>query len=188
MRIPSEPDIRRTLDHHRDAGGSGSQTAIQSTRGRFQGRSFAVEPDVWERLLDLLRSSNEVPLPPDQIQAADPILEKEMESRIADDLGPLGIKGLRLQQRQAWTGAGYVDLLCRDSSGGWVIIEVKRNRIDRRSFGQILSYLGWIQRNVATPSQRVRGRLVGRGLDVGIEETISLLDVVEYVPYRAWED
>jgi hypothetical protein len=160
---------------------------FSALRGRFQGRSFAVEPDIWERLLGLLRSSNEVPLLPDQMQAADPILEKVMEARIAGDLDLLGIGGLRLQGRQAWTGAGYVDLLCRDSSRGWVVIEVKRNRIDRRALGQLLSYMGWIKRNLAAPSHRIRGRLIGRGMDVGIDDAISLLADVEYISYERWE-
>jgi hypothetical protein len=163
------------------------QEGFSALRGRLQGRSFAVEPEIWTRLLELLRLSNDVPQIPDRGEASAPILEKEMQARIAADLAPLGIKGLRLEKREAWTGPGYVDVLCRDSSGGWVVIEVKRGRIDRRAVGQVLSYMGWLRLHWASPNQRIRGRLIGRGLDLGITEAISLLRDVEYVSYKGWE-
>jgi len=67
-------------------------------------------------------------------------LEKDIEHYIAQNPGLIG-KGLRLAKRQEIVGSGRLDLLFEDRQGGWVIVEVKLNRIGRDALQQIKTYI-----------------------------------------------
>jgi len=67
--------------------------------------------------------------------------------------------------RQFQTERGIIDLLARDPSGGWVVIELKRERAGDKVMGQTLRYIGWIRDNRLKPNEKVRGMIVGRQID-----------------------
>lgn len=52
-------------------------------------------------------------------------VEKHLQALLAENPATLG-PGLSLVQREYYTAIGPVDLLCRDSDGGYVAVEVKR--------------------------------------------------------------
>jgi hypothetical protein len=70
--------------------------------------------------------------------------------------------------RQYQTERGIIDLLARDTSGNWVVIELKRQRAGDKVMGQTLRYIGWVRDNKLEPRQEVRGIIVGRQIDLNL--------------------
>ena len=52
-------------------------------------------------------------------------VERDLQEALAADPSRLG-EELRLNRREWATDVGPVDLMCRDSEGGWVAVEIKR--------------------------------------------------------------
>jgi len=59
-------------------------------------------------------------------------------------------------------GGRFIDILGVDSSGGYVVIELKVSKGHEKAIGQLLRYMGWIEQNHAEPGQRVRGIIVAK--------------------------
>jgi hypothetical protein len=59
-------------------------------------------------------------------------------------------------------GGRFVDILAVDSAGGYIVIELKVSRGYDRVVGQLLRYIGWIEKHHAEPGQRVRGVIVAK--------------------------
>jgi endonuclease len=66
--------------------------------------------------------------------------------------------GLRLVDRQLSTLAGRLDLLCKDASGSYVVVELKRMQGTDQVVGQILRYMGWVREFYHT--EKVRGIII----------------------------
>lgn len=50
-----------------------------------------------------------------------------------------------------------MDLLCKDSRGQYVVVEVKAGEAEDSVFGQILRYIGWVHTNLKGGRNNVRG-------------------------------
>jgi hypothetical protein len=59
-------------------------------------------------------------------------------------------------------GGRFIDILAVDSAGGYVVIELKVSRGYDRVVGQLLRYMGWIQKHHAEQDQSVRGVIVAK--------------------------
>lgn len=68
-----------------------------------------------------------------------------------------GISGIEFP-----VGGRFVDILAVDSAGGYVVIELKVSRGYDRVVGQLLRYIGWIEKHHAESGQRVRGVIVAK--------------------------
>ncbi len=85
-------------------------------------------------------------------------------------------QGLRLYDEEGVTGvefpAGgrFIDILAVDRQGNLVVIELKVSKGYDRVLGQLLRYMGWIERHHADPGQTVRGVIV----DKAISEDLKL--------------
>ncbi len=80
-------------------------------------------------------------------------------------------------------GGRFIDILALDSSGGYVVIELKVSRGYDRVVGQLLRYIGWIQKHHAEPNQRVRGIIVAKDVTSDLRlacSTISDVLLFEY--------
>jgi len=71
-------------------------------------------------------------------------VEKHLQALLAENPGALG-EGWTLVQREYYTPIGPVDLVCRDSDGGYVAIEVKR-RGEIDGVEQLTRYLELMRR------------------------------------------
>lgn len=70
-------------------------------------------------------------------------LEKELEGWIEAD--PALLKsGLVIVGRQLSVEAGFIDLLAIDSQGRWIVIEIKRGKIERQTIAQVIDYASCI--------------------------------------------
>jgi RecB family endonuclease NucS len=71
-------------------------------------------------------------------------LEKHLEDLLASEASMLG-DALRVIDRQREIpGVGIFDLLCIDSRGRLVIVELKRDQTPRQAVAQALHYASWI--------------------------------------------
>ena len=86
--------------------------------------------------------------------------EKSLETMLANRPDLLE-SGLTLFQRQCRIPVGIIDLLFVDRERNYVVVEIKRPAADYREVvGQITTYMGWVRKNIAGPSQTVRGIIV----------------------------
>lgn len=98
--------------------------------------------------------------------------------------------GLRLYEEEGITGvefpAGgrFIDILAVDSTGDFVVIELKVSRGYDRVIGQLLRYMAWIQKNQAESGQKVRGIIVAREISEDLLLACSLMPNVELFEYE----
>ena len=63
--------------------------------------------------------------------------------------------------QQYTTDVGIIDLLAREKkSGDLVVIELKRGNTGSRVIGQVLAYIDWVELNLASKGQKVRGIVI----------------------------
>lgn len=159
-------------------------------RGNFQRRAYAIPAHIWMRLQQ-------------RIEALDPeyrnfvrcgevtratskiLLEEELEQKIVDNPGllrPLDYD-LEIRDRQViCTGhGGRIDLLCYDRKRKrYVVIELKNVRAGQNTFGQIATYMGWVDQHLAK-SRRTEGLVIARGFDNRFLTAVSTTNRVRYV-------
>lgn len=89
-----------------------------------------------------------------------------MQRYLADNLHLIE-PGLTLFQDEDISGLEYpagggrrIDILAKDQSGGFVVLELKVERGYDRVVGQLLRYVNWVRKELAAPQQRVRGIIV----------------------------
>lgn len=98
-------------------------------------------------------SPEELPTPISSVS-----LEKDLQEYLAKNPG-LVEKGLKLVEggkNYHIKGAGNIDVLCRDKSGAYVVIETKKNRASDEVVGQILRYIGALKKE----HKKVRGIII----------------------------
>ena len=90
--------------------------------------------------------------------------EKEVEDFYTERLHLLE-DGLTLvaNGRQYTTPIGIMDLLCRDTGGEYVVVEIKADEAQDSVFGQILRYIGWVHLNLPDGNNNVRGIILASG-------------------------
>src|SRR5262249_24835559 len=79
--------------------------------------------------------------------------------------------GLRLVNRQLSTPAGRLDLLCKDTEGNYVVVELKRMQGTDQVVGQILRYMGWLKETHHT--EKVRGIIIVGRKDQTLSYAVS---------------
>jgi hypothetical protein len=83
------------------------------------------------------------------------------------------------------TGVGEIDILARDhSTGDWVVIELKKGHESDRVVGQVLRYMGWIQKHKAGPGEKVRGIIITGLPDDRIKYAVSASQGIEFFTYK----
>ena len=124
-------------------------------------------------------------------------LEIDLETWIEDHPALLA-EGLRVIGRQVHVDGGFIDLLCVDIQGRWVIVELKRARLYRDAVAQAIDY-AWSIRSMSAealrdlvanttidvdpldlqyddPSERDVAIIVaGAGIDPGLERVVGFL-------------
>jgi hypothetical protein len=97
--------------------------------------------------------------------------------------------GLRLYEQDGITGveypAGgrYIDILAVDANGGYVVIELKVSKGYDRTVGQLLRYMGWIERHHADPGENVRGVVVAKDISEDLRLACAHLQDVQLFEY-----
>jgi len=98
-------------------------------------------------------SAEELPTPISSVS-----LEKDLQDYLAKNPAVLE-KGLKLVEggkNYHTKGAGNIDVLCRDKSGTYVVIETKKGRASDEVVGQLLRYIGGLKKG----GKKARGIIV----------------------------
>ncbi len=81
-------------------------------------------------------------------------------------------------------GGRFIDLLAVDSSGNYVVIELKVSKGYDRVVGQLLRYMNWIKMNQADEGQGVRGVIVAKNISEDLQLACSGLPEVALAEYE----
>ena len=84
-------------------------------------------------------------------------IERDLQLYLSNRLNDIE-EGLILVEREFKTEAGFIDILCKDKNGNYVIIETKAGRAKDAAIGQLLGYIGALK--ASGIEKEVRGILV----------------------------
>lgn len=83
------------------------------------------------------------------------------------------------------TAVGRIDLLAKHREGGqWLVVELKRNQTSDVTIGQVMRYMGWVSRHVASPGDKVQGLIIARQPD---QQLLYALDVIPNIDLKLYE-
>lgn len=92
------------------------------------------------------------------------VSERDVETLI-DSKNAIRQLGLEIIERQfSATPGNIIDLLCKDSRGDLVVVELKKNSANQ-TIGQLARYVTDIRETKATSTQRVRGLILALDVD-----------------------
>jgi endonuclease len=97
--------------------------------------------------------------------------------------------GLKLYSDEGITGVEfpvgrrYIDILAVDRDGGYVVIELKVSKGYDRVVGQLLRYMGWVEKHHAEPSQRVRGVIVAKEITEDLKLACARVQGIQLYEY-----
>lgn len=62
--------------------------------------------------------------------------------------------------QQYVTDVGIIDILAKDKKGNFVVLELKRAESKYAVVGQILNYMSWVEENLVSGKEKVRGMII----------------------------
>ena len=87
---------------------------------------------------------------------------------------------------------GKIDLLARHKTEPrWLVIELKRHQSSDDTVGQVLRYMGWVKKNLASEKDKVEGLIIAREADAKIKYALMNTINVGLMCYRVeftWKD
>jgi RecB family endonuclease NucS len=114
--------------------------------------------------------------------------ERDLQNYLVKNLA-LVEKGLRVYEEEGIAGVEFpvggrfIDILAVDSAGGYVVIELKVSRGYDRVVGQLLRYMGWIEKHLS-PDRPVRGIIVANEITPDLKLACSRLGDVRLIEYE----
>ena len=99
------------------------------------------------------------------------LLENGIEEAVKVNLSLLNLKladDKISQQFIMGIGVGRSDLICIDQNGDYVVLEIKKDSASREAIGQVMTYVGWVQENLALKGQKVLAAIVASYFDQDI--------------------
>lgn len=89
-----------------------------------------------------------------------------------------GIRGIEFD-----VGGRFVDILAVDKNQHLVVIELKVSKGYDRVVGQLLRYVGWVRKNMASDSQKVRGLIIARTISEDLKIACADIQDVQLFEY-----
>jgi endonuclease len=117
------------------------------------------------------------------------LIERDLQQYLAENLACIE-PGLRLYEEEGVRGIEFdaggrrIDILAVDRGGGLVVIELKVSKGYDRVVGQLLRYMNWVRKELAEPSQRVRGIIVCRTMSEDLRLACASIPDVELLEYK----
>ena len=78
-----------------------------------------------------------------EVEGSDISLEKQLEDWLESDISLVDADLLVIGRQVETDFRGKIDLLCMDSNGDLVVVEVKRGKLRREAVAQALDYASW---------------------------------------------
>jgi len=97
-------------------------------------------------------------------------------------------KGLALYKDDRGSGVEYpvengrIDILASNQNGEFLVVELKVSQGRNKTLGQLLYYMGWVERNLAK-GKKVRGAIVAKEITDDLKLACSMLDRVSLFEY-----
>ena len=110
-------------------------------------------------------------------------VERHLQESLRNEIAQLEI-GLSIIDGGAERGveSGFIDILAQDSSGAFVVIELKAGSAKREAVGQIAGYMGDLM--VEEADTRVRGILVAADFDKSCRSGVRAIPALALKRYR----
>ena len=141
------------------------------------------------RLWEVTTESTPAEIPREEID-----LEKRLQEWLAADIDMLDPDLLVIGREVPTAFEGKIDLLCLDSSGGLVVVELKKGRTPREVTAQVLDYASWVRdlshddilalsrrQNIAEPLSKAFAQKFGEELPDTLNESHRSLIVAEHM-------
>lgn len=74
---------------------------------------------------------------------------------------------------------GVMDFLAVDQNNDLVVIELKRESTDK-TLGQILRYMGWVNKNLCRKGQKVKGMIIAESMDNRLKYALTVASSVTF--------
>lgn len=119
-------------------------------------------------------------------------LESHLRDYLAKNIGSLNRDNSKLSLYSSEDGrdgiefqtdVGPMDLLARDEKGNFVVIELKLGRSPDATLGQILRYMGWVEKHLAK-GKEVRGIIVGGEIPKKLRYAVTQVPQVTLMEYQ----
>jgi len=81
-------------------------------------------------------------------------------------------------------GGRFIDILAVENKKDLIVIELKVSKGYDKALGQLLRYMAWIKKNLAEPSQEVKGMIVARTVSEDLRLAVSVVNDVELFEYQ----
>ena len=81
----------------------------------------------------------------EKVEGSQVRLEKRLEDWLESDISVLDQNLLVIGRQVPTSHGGYIDLLCIDSDGALVAVELKQRRTSREVVAQVLDYASWVK-------------------------------------------
>lgn len=78
-----------------------------------------------------------------EVEGSDISLEKQLEDWLESDISLVDADLLVIGRQVETDFRGKIDLLCMDSNGDLVVVEIKRGKLRREAVAQALDYASW---------------------------------------------
>ncbi len=118
-------------------------------------------------------------------------LEKYLEEFIVSNFDAIFKGNLKIYKdaeghdgQQFFTDIGFIDILAvEQASNSFVIIELKKGRPSDQVVGQILRYMGWVQQNLCTDGQEIKGLVICKDQDPKLSYALTMVNNIDIQYY-----
>lgn len=119
-------------------------------------------------------------------------LESHLRDYLAKNLAKVNVTGKKLSAFvsedgrdgvEFQTDVGPIDILARDEQGQFVVIELKLGRGPDASLGQILRYMGWVEKHLSRGSP-VRGIIIASDIPLKLRYAVTQVPSVTLMEYE----
>ena len=194
QRVKPEPWIREWKENIKDCRSDTRRYALVMTEispfsydtysfQKYGGGSVLIPPHGYVRVLPPSHDSAKALASPAKARDTDgpSLAERNLEDLIVHQLEAIE-PGLHLIERQLSTPAGRLDLLCKDTNGNFVVVELKRTQGTDQVLGQILRYMGWLKEDRRT--ENVRGIVIVAKKDQALSYALMAVPNVQVKEFK----
>jgi endonuclease len=113
--------------------------------------------------------------------------ERDLRNYLSKNLASIE-QGLKVYQDEEFSGiefpvgGRFIDILAVDAHGDCVVVELKVSRGHERAIGQILRYMAWVKKNIAS-GKNVRGIIVANEVSEDLQLAASLVPGLQLFEY-----